>query len=410
MALLLTIATTALCLPMLWLCAECAMALPPSRQRGRRPSSRPRAHILMPAHNEQEVLPATLSKLSRCIAKEDRVLVVADNCDDESARVAAEFGVGVVERNDPERRGKGFALDFGIRSIAKEAAPDDIVVIVDADCEFESGALESLIESASELGTPVQGSYLMQPPSSPSSRDVVSSFAVYVKNHVRPLGLSRMGIPCLLSGSGMAFPWHVMQNANLASGNIVEDMRLACDLSVEGYFTAFCPSAKLTAALPGQHRAAKSQRTRWEHGHVMTLLTQVPRLFGLALVYRSPKLAGLAMELSIPPLSMMFLLWMLLQFTTVIAFNLTGMVAPLMIASASGLLTMMLLTITFWRNRPPHVGWSALLAIPWYVVSKLPIYLKLTVQPQQSWIRTDRDAPQAPHLKPSRSTTQDVRT
>jgi hypothetical protein len=54
----------------------------------------------------------------------------------------------------------------------------------------------------------------------------VSEFAWCVKNLVRPLGYSNLGCPCQLMGTGMAFKWSTLSKADLANGNIVEDMKL----------------------------------------------------------------------------------------------------------------------------------------------------------------------------------------
>ena len=45
----------------------------------------------------------------------------------------------------------------------------------------------------------------------------ISALAFLVKNQVRPRGLARLGLPCLLTGTGMAFPWAVIRGAPLAS-------------------------------------------------------------------------------------------------------------------------------------------------------------------------------------------------
>src|SRR5437762_2498433 len=74
----------------------------------------------------------------------DRVLVVADNCTDATAAVAREHGVDVVDRFDETRRGKGFALDFGLRALDEISSAPPIVVMLDADCMLAPGALDAL--------------------------------------------------------------------------------------------------------------------------------------------------------------------------------------------------------------------------------------------------------------------------
>ena len=92
---------------------------------------RPAIGILMPAHDEAPVIASTLTAISPELRASDRLLVVADNCSDDTAAVAARHGAEVIERTDASRRGKGYALDFGVRHLA--ARPPDVVLVIDAD-------------------------------------------------------------------------------------------------------------------------------------------------------------------------------------------------------------------------------------------------------------------------------------
>ena len=77
--------------------------------------------VLVPAHDEETGLPITLAELRTQLAAGDRVLVIADNCTDGTARVARAAGADVLERTDAHRRGKGYALAAGVQALA--AAP-----------------------------------------------------------------------------------------------------------------------------------------------------------------------------------------------------------------------------------------------------------------------------------------------
>src|SRR5688572_14528989 len=118
---LLFFATAILCVPALVFCREVLLALLPRRSDAPRElPANARLAVLIPAHNEQAVISATLSSLLPTIPANTRVLVVADNCTDATAATARELGAEVVERQDRHRRGKGFALDFGIRHLSQE--------------------------------------------------------------------------------------------------------------------------------------------------------------------------------------------------------------------------------------------------------------------------------------------------
>src|SRR5438477_8086724 len=73
---------------------------------------RSRVAVLVPAHNEAGGILATLNDITRQLRPDDRLLVIADNCSDDTAAVAAAGGAEVSVRSDHTKIGKGFALDW----------------------------------------------------------------------------------------------------------------------------------------------------------------------------------------------------------------------------------------------------------------------------------------------------------
>ena len=232
----------------------------------------------------------------------------------------------------------------------------------------------------------------MEQPQNPSPKDAVSSLAFLVKNLVRTTGLERLGFPCLLGGTGMAFPWSVIREAPLASGNIVEDMQLGLDLAIAGHPPLFCSQARVTGVLPQQHQAAKSQRTRWEHGHLQTLVKQVPLLVKESVVQRRFDLLAIALELSVPPLSLLVILWLAALGCAVLAASLGLALTPAILLAAEGLLILVSIVGAWAKFGRADLPLSTLLAVPFYVLWKIPLYVAFLVRPQTKWIRTERDA------------------
>ncbi|MBV8884980.1 MAG: glycosyltransferase family 2 protein [Chroococcidiopsidaceae cyanobacterium CP_BM_RX_35] len=371
----------------LWI--ECTAALFPPRQRLQLELPRPKVNILIPAHNEAPILKATLEKLLPQLKDQDRLLVIADNCDDETASIARAVGVEVIERQEPERRGKGYALDYGLKFLAQ--APPSVVLLIDADSIVHPGTVDQLACLALTTGRPVQATYLLTPSAHPEPKEAVSALAFLVKNLVRPQGLNRLGLPCLLTGTGMAFPWSAIEAVSFASGNIVEDMQLGLDLAIAGFAPLLCIEARVTGVLPQQQHAAKSQRTRWEHGHLQTLLAQVPRLIKAALQQKRFALFALALDLFVPPLSLLFMMWLAAMAVALLAGILGVGWLPAALLGVEG--TLILLSIfgawaKFGRAKLPL---SALLGIPMYVLWKVPLYLAFLVRRQSKWVRTERD-------------------
>ncbi|MBV9891085.1 MAG: glycosyltransferase [Rhizobacter sp.] len=367
-------------------------ALPPRRRDDARepvPAARPAVAVLVPAHDEASGIGATLRTIVTQLAAGDRLLVVADNCSDDTASVARAAGAEVVERADPTRRGKGYALDFGTRHLA--LAPPGVVIVVDADCEVHPGSLEQLARLAVRSGRPVQSLDLMRAPPGAPLKTRIAEFAWVVKNHVRPLGFARLGLPCQLMGTGMAFPWQVLRDAPLASDHIVEDLRLGLDLASAGSAPLFCPEALVTSVFPSHAAGIAEQRMRWERGHVGVIVREVPRALWRALTRARPALATMAIDVSVPPLTILVLL-LLAQAAIDAALALIGGSAVALLLGLAALAMVTLATAIAWTSFARHiVSLGELVAAPLYVLGKLPLYARFLRREKRGWVRARRD-------------------
>lgn len=211
----------------------------------------------------------------------------------------------VLERGDHQRVGKSFAVDAGARYL--EQRPPEVVLVIDADCIPQEGAISHLARVARACDRPVQAAYLMRAPAGSHREIQLHEAMILPKNFVRPLGLHRLHLPCLLTGSGMAFPWRIFRTAPLASGNRVDDMQLTVDLATAAAAPYFCPAAQVRNVLSAKPDASGLQRSGWVEGHLRTIFAQLPRLLGFALRRRRLNLALLAIELSLPPLSILIM-------------------------------------------------------------------------------------------------------
>lgn len=385
----LDVAAALLAIPVTTFVVETIAALVPSAPLvAQRPPSRARVAVLVPAHDESVAMLPTLGDIRSQLRTGDRVVVVADNCTDETARVAADAGVEVIERKDRDRSGKGYALQFGLAYLCRN--PPDVVVCVDADCRLADETIDRLVSTCAMTQRPVQALYLMKDPSDSSINHKVAEFAWRVKNWVRPLGLSRLGLPCQLVGTGMAFPFGVVRSVNLASGSIVEDLKLGLDLAQAGSAPVFCPSALVSSEFASSATGASIQRQRWEHGHI-ALIAAAPRLIIEAALQRNLGLLALALDLAVPPLSLTTVL-LAAVFALAAANALWGLSTLALAISLFSLLGFGLAVFLAWLAYgrdvlPPR----AVVSIAPYVLRKLSMYGRiLTGRATGHWIRTDR--------------------
>lgn len=344
--------------------------------------------IIIPAHNEALVIEKTLTALISELEERDSILVVADNCSDETASLARKFDVNVLERYNEKERGKGYALSEGVNFLKQN--PPDVIVIVDADCIVEKGAIDKLVRAANEYQQPVQCLYLMNPPDNTTVGQLVSSFAFMFKNHVRARGLYRLGGSVNLTGTGMAFTWTDISNADIANGNIVEDMALGVDFILKNKGPIFLEEARVYGELPTSNDAIKSQRTRWEHGHINTIQDLVPKIFTAALLKVKPKMFLNGLDLLIPPLSLLFMvntLWLVMLALATAFFDIAPIILPFFITWVVVIGCVILTGVKFSNNKIPL---SFIWEIPRYVISKLFIYKQFVKNKETKWIKTER--------------------
>jgi cellulose synthase/poly-beta-1,6-N-acetylglucosamine synthase-like glycosyltransferase len=387
---LLMIAALLLALPSAVLLTQVVMASRAGSQRGELlDGARPSVAVLVPAHDEAGGIVATLVSIRRQLRPSDRLLVVADNCSDETAALARAAGAVVTERNDPGRRGKGYALDHGLRELA--ARPPVVVVVVDADCDVGEGCIDQLARRCAATRRPVQAMDLMLAPPGAGAKLRYAEFAWRVKNLVRPLGSARLGWPCQLMGTGMALRWPDAQRLGLAHAGLAEDMQMGIELALGGRPPLFEPAVRVTSRFPSSDTAAQGQRLRWEQGHLASLLHGVPPLVAGAWRQRDPRLLGMALDLGVPPLALLLLLSAALA-AVCIAWSLAGGgVAAAAVAVAALLLQAAAISTAWWNFGRPLLGAGEIAGAPWYALRKLPLYFRMLVHRQRGWVRTERD-------------------
>ncbi len=351
--------------------------------------ARPATAVLMPAHDEAAGIAAAIDTVLPQLRGGDRLLVVADNCSDRTAAIAAERGAEVVERHDPGRRGKGYALDHGVRHLA--AAPPAVVIVVDADCAVEPGSIDLLAGECMRRRGPVQALYLMLAPPGAGLKQRMAEFAWAVRNQVRPLGWQRLGGPCQLMGTGMAFPWATIATASLASASIVEDMQLGLDLAAAGSPPSFCAAARVSSGFPAQASASIAQRTRWEHGHLATIASRGLPMLWSGIVSRNMALVGMALDLCVPPLAALVLLLLGVAVASAVLAAVGGSAAPLGLALVELVLVTATVASAWVQVGRRSVSLAELALAPVYALAKIPIYIRLFTARQLRWVRTSRD-------------------
>lgn len=348
-----------------------------------------RAAILIPAHDEEAVIGATLDGLKASLPQGAEILVVADNCTDRTAEVARHRGVQVVERHDEERRGKGFALAFARATLS--SSPPEVVVVVDADCAIDAKSLAALIGAAADSGLPRQSVNLLRPVRDGSPMVQISTFAFMLKNVVRQRGLQRLAGRVHLTGTGMALPWRHFERADLATASIVEDIRLGFELAEAGAPPRLEEQAVIWSS-PSSEGGTLVQRRRWEGGFLQMARRVAPGALVSALRRLDARSAAAALDLCVPPLALLGLVNAALLGAAASVTLLSGAAWWPTLVFASVIAAMAVVVLLAWaREGRAFLAPGVLLRLPLYVLWKIPLYLRLTRKgTPEEWLRTGR--------------------
>lgn len=226
---------------------------------GHRP--RHRIAVLIPAHDEELSLEQSLISIRQAeYPRELRdIVVVADNCTDRTAAVARRCGAAVLERTDAVRRGKGYALAFGLETVL--ATRPDAVLILDADCQVEADTFRVLDAHLAAGADGVQCAVLTR-----NADDASTSFVGAIGNvfdNLLSAGKDRLGWAVPLRGSGMCFRREVLERFPWQDFGLTEDAEYSDRLRAGGVRVRFEPRPLIRSETPTRTGDLCQQRRRW---------------------------------------------------------------------------------------------------------------------------------------------------
>ena len=242
----------------------------------RSPDGGPLIVALIPAHNEAAGIVATIGSLHSQTRRPDIVIVMADNCTDETVALADAAGAWVLETTDNLHKKAG-ALNQGLSAVFPFFAETDFVLCQDADGQLDPNFIaEALItfELVDSLGG-LSGAVVAR-----KSRNVIESAQAIEYARGMRLMSRNSGRVHVLSGAATMFPVHVLKQVAGARGlalpgragsifmedSLTEDYELTLAIKKLGFS---CLSTKrcqvITDVMPTM-RDLRMQRLRWFRG------------------------------------------------------------------------------------------------------------------------------------------------
>lgn len=348
--------------------------------------------VLVPAHDEAALIEGTVRSILAAQAPGGplELFVIADNCTDDTARVAAAAGARVLERQDLLLRGKPHALDWAIGRL--DLARYDALAIVDADTHVHP---EFFVRMAAHLARgrrALQGYFGVQNPDC-NWLTRLSLMPAALKFRLQFPGKDLAGLSCPLAGNGMCFDIGIIRSYGWKAYSLTENWEYWAQLALAGVRVAAAPDAVIYSQVADSLAAGRSQRLRWMKGRIDTL-----RSYGGALIargLREPSVMKLeaAVELARPSHANLFF-WSLAYAAaaTALAFGHDLARAPATLAIVILAAQLACFLAAFVWDRPPARAWLALLMVPWYLAWKLAISFNgIRTLRDRRWIRTRRN-------------------
>lgn len=389
-----------LCVPVLswaiYLATLAVLSWPPAAPRAPSPPSL-RFDFVVPAHDEAVGIAATVRSLRHVDYPKElfRVIVVADNCTDDTADRARGAGALVLERHDDQRRGKGYALAHAFELVLADGC--DAVVVVDADTVVSRNLLSAFAARLSTGAVAVQAQYGVRNPQA-SWRTRLMRIALAMFHQVRSLGRERLQVSTGLRGNGMCLRTSVLREVPHEAYSLVEDLEYGIRLGRAGFRVAYAFEAEVLGEMVSGEAASRSQRDRWEKGRAQMVRQHGWPLLRDALKQRSTLLFDLAMDVLVPPLSRVVGLSVLGAVASFSLLGLTGQGGWALRGFGLALFCLGIYVTAGWLHSktglrglldlglaPAYVGWKVLLA------------LRPPGKPQQhQWVRTTREGETRP--------------
>ena len=368
--------------------------------------------ILIPAHNEERLLPVLLGSLVslRYPRENYRIHVVADNCADGTAAVTRAAGASAHERHDTDHPGKGPALQWLLRQLAAAGETYDAVIILDADSVVSDNFLRVMGARLAAGQRVVQAYYAVQ--NSQRSFAVGLRYSALAALHfLRPQGRMVLGGSAGLKGNGMLFATPVLQR-HAWTASVTEDIEQHMALLLDGERVYFAPDAAVWAEMPDNLAQSETQHQRWETGRLVLARRYVPQLLraaARALQAGRPGqtfvLLDAVMEHLIPPFAILaaasgllvglsLMLWVApaLGLAPAAARPLAGLDLSLSLGLLAGQAVYLLAALRL--ARAPRSAYWQLVYAPVYVLWKVRQYTRaLFSQGRQAWVRTTRNEP-----------------
>lgn len=235
---------------------------------------------IIPAHNEEAVVGNLIESLKNQTYNKELydIYVIADNCTDNTAKVAKEAGAIVYERFDSTKKTKGYALNWFLQQKIEEDAPYDAFFIFDADNIVDKNFIKNMNKKLCQGEDVVQGYRDIK---NPTDSWITAGYAIFYWTLHRFYHLARynIGLSPLLNGTGFMVRFDVVKPNGWQTETLTEDIEFSLKRIIQGKKLGWATDAIVYDEQPTSFKQSWSQRSRWTVGHMQCMKRYTGELF-----------------------------------------------------------------------------------------------------------------------------------
>ena len=243
--------------------------------------------VLICARNEEKVIGELIDSIHQQTYPQEKitVFVMADNCDDDTERIAKDKGAITYRRKDKVLVGKGYALNALLKSIMKEYPHQfDGYFVFDADNILKEDYIEEM-NKVFAAGNDIVTSYRNS--KNYDSNWISAGYALSFLRESQFLNGARYAInsSCAVSGTGFLVSKTIIEEQRgWPFHTLTEDIEFSIHHITQGKKIAYCEKAMLFDEQPTKFSQSVHQRLRWIKGYL-----QVFRKYGKKLIVNTLK-------------------------------------------------------------------------------------------------------------------------
>ncbi len=346
--------------------------------------------LILPAHNEENVIGNLLESLNKLDYPKELydIYVIADNCTDNTSKIAKKMGAIVYERQDETKKTKGYAMQWFLNKKIKENADYDAFCVFDADNIVDKNFLNAMNKKLCQGEVIVQGYRDIK---NPSDSWISAGYALFywTMNRFYHLARYNLGLSPLINGTGFMVDFNLIKPTGWDTITLTEDIEFSLKNIAQGRRLGWATDAIVYDEQPTEFKQSWSQRSRWTVGHMQCMKYYTKDLAEGVVEHRTlMNFDGLLYLMGIP---MMLVTFLLIAINTIIFFCDGMTLGELIFNYAKYLVSTFIVPIItaifvmIIEKKPIKKMAKGILLFPVFMGSWIIINIKCLIKPNTKW-------------------------